>query len=173
MRVEDRNRLALSELAAARRLALRTAARCPRWIDRDELVGEAALALVLAARRYDPARGVPFGAYAARTVKFALLNSLREQGTGRRRDRPLPVAYDDREHAPAVRSHEAETVAAATLDRVASRLSERDRAALGWRYAEERTLREIGARLGGLTEPGALLAVQRALGRARRVVESC
>lgn len=169
----ERDRLALAELATARRLALRCAARCPRWVDRDELLGEAALALVEASRRFDPARGVPFGAYAARRVRGALLDSLRAQGSGRSRRRPESRSLDEaRTVACPAPSPETRVVEAATCARIRSRLSERDRTVLRWRLGEDRTLAEIGARLG-VTAPGAHLAVRRALRRARRAAESC
>ncbi len=45
--------------------------------DRDELVGDGMVALVLAARSYDPSRGIPFGDYAAPRVRWAMIDGQR------------------------------------------------------------------------------------------------
>ncbi len=67
-------------------------------IDRDDLRGEGQLALIHAARRYDPARG-SFRSYAFRRVKGAMLDAIR-------RDHFLPRYARDRGHRVVVVSIE-------------------------------------------------------------------
>ena len=54
-----------------------------RWrhtrLDQEELVGDGNLALVKAARRYDPNYGVPFPAFALRYVRGAILDAIRSR----------------------------------------------------------------------------------------------
>jgi len=51
--------------------------RVPASVTRDELASAGSLALVLAARAYDPSTGVPFARYASLRIKGALLDELR------------------------------------------------------------------------------------------------
>jgi RNA polymerase sigma factor (sigma-70 family) len=54
-----------------------------RWrhtrLDQEDLVSDGNLALVKAARRYDPAYGVPFPAFALRFVRGAILDAIRSR----------------------------------------------------------------------------------------------
>jgi RNA polymerase sigma-B factor len=63
----------------------------------DDLVQVAALGLVAAARRFDPARGVPFVAYAAPTIEGELRRHLRDRSSSVR------VPRQERERAAALR----------------------------------------------------------------------
>ena len=51
--------------------------RVPPSVSRDELVSAGSLALVLAARAYDPTTGVPFARYASLRIRGALIDELR------------------------------------------------------------------------------------------------
>lgn len=51
--------------------------RVPPTVSRDDLASAGHLALVLAARAYDPTTGVPFARYAALRIRGALLDELR------------------------------------------------------------------------------------------------
>ena len=51
--------------------------RVPPSVSRDELASAGSLALVMAARAYDPTTGVPFARYASLRIKGALLDELR------------------------------------------------------------------------------------------------
>ena len=53
------------------------AAQLPPHVDRAELHRAGMLGLVEAARRYDPQRGVPFRAFAARRIRGAVFDALR------------------------------------------------------------------------------------------------
>ena len=55
------------------------AARFPRHVDRGELIRAGTLAVVEAAWRFDPARGVPFERYAAQRVRGAVLDAVRAE----------------------------------------------------------------------------------------------
>ena len=48
-------------------------------LDQEDLVGDGNLALVKAARRYDPTYGVPFPAFALRFVRGAILDAIRSR----------------------------------------------------------------------------------------------
>ncbi|WP_231384267.1 sigma-70 family RNA polymerase sigma factor [Cellulomonas sp. URHD0024] len=51
--------------------------RVPPSVSRDELISAGSLALVLAARAYDPTTGVPFARYASLRIRGALVDELR------------------------------------------------------------------------------------------------
>lgn len=51
--------------------------RVPAHVQRDDLVSAGQLALVKAARAYDPTTGVPFGSYARTRIRGALVDELR------------------------------------------------------------------------------------------------
>lgn len=55
------------------------AQRYARLADRDELQAAGCLGLVEAARRFDPALGVPFGGFAVRRIRGAMLDVLRNR----------------------------------------------------------------------------------------------
>ena len=72
--------------------------RVPPTVSRDELASAGNLALVLAAKAYDPTTGVPFARYAALRIAGALLDELRSMDWAtrgaRRRARELGNAAD-------------------------------------------------------------------------------
>ncbi len=72
--------------------------RVPPTVSRDELASAGALALVLAARAYDPSTNVPFARYATLRIKGAILDELRSMDWAsrgaRRRSRELEGAQE-------------------------------------------------------------------------------
>lgn len=72
--------------------------RVPPTVSRDDLASAGNMALVLAARAYDPTTGVPFARYAALRIAGALLDELRSMDWAtrgaRRRARELSNAAD-------------------------------------------------------------------------------
>lgn len=72
--------------------------RVPPTVSRDELASAGALALVLAARAYDPSTNVPFARYATLRIKGAILDELRSMDWAsrgaRRRSRELEAAAE-------------------------------------------------------------------------------
>lgn len=73
-------------------------ARVPATVSRDDLVSAGHLALVLAARAYDPETGVPFPRYAALRIRGALIDELRSMDWAsrgaRHRAREMSAASD-------------------------------------------------------------------------------
>lgn len=55
------------------------------WADVEELIQWGIVGLLEARERFDPSRGTPFGAYAERRVRGAMLDSLRRDGNQARR----------------------------------------------------------------------------------------
>lgn len=75
--VDTCNRLVLEHVGLVKALAARLAQRVPSHVELDELVSVGMMGLVEAARRYQPALGVPFDAFARRRVHGAMVDSLR------------------------------------------------------------------------------------------------
>jgi RNA polymerase sigma factor for flagellar operon FliA len=75
--LDARNGLIVAHLGLVKALASRLARRVPSQVEMSELVSAGILGLVDAARRYEPALGVPFDAFARRRVHGAMLDSLR------------------------------------------------------------------------------------------------
>jgi RNA polymerase sigma factor for flagellar operon FliA len=71
-------------------LAARIAAHLPREMRTPDLVGEGVLGLLDALNRFDPKRGIPFGVYARRRIRGAILDLLRASD-------PLPRSARDRQ----------------------------------------------------------------------------
>lgn len=73
--------------------------RVPPSVSRDDLASAGRLALVLAARSYDPSSGVPFARYAALRIKGQILDELRSMDWAsrgaRRRAREYTTAGED------------------------------------------------------------------------------
>lgn len=70
----------------------------PSHVSRDDLLSGAQMALVEAAKRYDPTTGIPFGAYVRTRLQGAVLDELRATDwasrTVRAEGRRLEAAYD-------------------------------------------------------------------------------
>jgi len=63
-------------MSLVRRIVGRVSVSPKLGLDRNELMAAGALGLVSAARRFDPSRGTPFGAFAARRVRGAVLREI-------------------------------------------------------------------------------------------------
>jgi len=103
----DIDTLVREHTALAGHLVREVASRVPGHIHRDDLMSAGLAALVLAARAYDPARGVPFASFARVRVRGALLDELRGLDWATRSVRQLARRIDS-----------ARTYLAATLGRV-------------------------------------------------------
>ncbi len=75
----DVDALVTSHLALVGHLAREAAARLPRHLDTDDLIGAGALALVQAAHSYDPTLGVPFARFASTRVRGAMIDQMRQR----------------------------------------------------------------------------------------------
>src|SRR5690554_3242711 len=73
-------------------------ARVPAHVSRADLASAGALALVRAARSFDPSKGVPFARYASLRIRGALLDELRSMDwaprSARRRAREVSTVAD-------------------------------------------------------------------------------
>lgn len=69
-------RLARENLPLAKYLAVEKA-RTAQHVDLDDLLSAAYLGLATASMEYDPARGIPFGAYARTKITWAILTEMR------------------------------------------------------------------------------------------------
>ncbi len=74
-----RNALATEHLDWARGIARHVATLLPTWFTADDLTGPVEIALVRLAASYDPARGIPFRAYASRRIYGACFDSVRRK----------------------------------------------------------------------------------------------
>jgi RNA polymerase sigma factor (sigma-70 family) len=129
------------------RLAWFVAGRLSGWaarrgVDFDDLVQEAALAVVRVAQRFDPAKGFTFSTYAYTSVEWTLIREIRRHQSMH----GLPGAFD----RPAPEGLDAD--AAEEVNRLLARLPERDRFAVVRRFGldggEELTNAEVGRLLG-------------------------
>lgn len=92
-----------AHLPLVEHLVLRVSANFPRHVDRSELIAAGSLGLVEAALRYDEDRGVPFGRYAARRIRGAVLDAVRSADWAPRSTRQLARQADAATQAFAAR----------------------------------------------------------------------
>jgi RNA polymerase sigma factor for flagellar operon FliA len=85
----ERDRLVVNHLSLVRKVAVSLVRRLPAQVEMNELIGEGVVGLLDAAKRYKPASGVPFEAFAARRVRGSMLDALRAVDTASRRTRRL------------------------------------------------------------------------------------
>ncbi len=86
---EDSDALVTQHLPLVQHVVNQVAVRYPRHVDRDDLWNAGAYGLVDAARRYDPATGIPFARYAVIRIRGAIIDSTRSRdwaSRGMRRD---------------------------------------------------------------------------------------
>jgi RNA polymerase sigma factor for flagellar operon FliA len=74
---QDVQDLVAQSLPLVRSVVGGLAANYPRHCDRDELIAAGTLGLVEAARRFDPARGVPFERWAVLRIRGAVVDAVR------------------------------------------------------------------------------------------------
>lgn len=100
-------------------LAREAAARLPRHLDADDLVGAGSLALVQAARAFDPALGVPFARFASTRIRGAMIDHMRQRDWATRsvrsRARSLAAAAEELTKALHRAPTDAELAAAAGM----------------------------------------------------------
>lgn len=152
---------------------------------RDELVGEALLALALAAVRFDPTRGSSFHAFAKPTIRGMVLTALERMRRAWSREVSIeePIAHGrvdaptigDTLTAPGPSPADIVTLrdAAACLRAALRTLPRRQRQVLERRYlgTHERTLAEAGA-IAGRGPETTRVHERRALERMRRTLGS-
>lgn len=141
--------LVSDNLPLVRALARRMAPTAHPFLEVGDLVSIGTEALLQASRRYDRSRAVPFGSFAYRRVRGAMVEGLgaagphsrgrRRRRAGRRDPGPLPAfcEFDDRRHAGPGRPE----LAALMAERIdGGRLNARLAAALGALDEREREL---------------------------------
>lgn len=87
--------LVTTHIALVGHIVRETMGRVPSHVNRDDLTSAGLLALVLAARAFDPDRGVPFAGYAATRVRGAILDDLRRVDWASRSVRRCARDVDD------------------------------------------------------------------------------
>ena len=89
----DADELITQHMPLVAHVVRETLMRVPAHVTRDDLTSAGLLALVQAARAFDPARGVPFASYARTRIRGAVLDELRSvdwaSRSVRRRERDL------------------------------------------------------------------------------------
>jgi RNA polymerase sigma factor for flagellar operon FliA len=71
--------LVTTHLALVGHLAREAASRLPRHLDTDDLFGAGSLALVQAAKSFDPTLGVPFARFASTRIRGAMIDQMRQR----------------------------------------------------------------------------------------------
>jgi RNA polymerase sigma factor for flagellar operon FliA len=101
----EKQRVLVEEhLPLVEHIVFRLSATFPRFIDRSDLISAGTLGLVEAAHRFDPAVGVPFGRFAARRIRGAILDVLRSADWAPRSVRAMTREVERAEQALTVRN---------------------------------------------------------------------
>jgi RNA polymerase sigma factor for flagellar operon FliA len=181
----DRETLIVTHVELAKRVARHAACRVPAGAAREEAISAGLLGLVEAADRFDPSRGVPFDAFARRRVLGAVLDFLRAEDPLSRDDRkkrrsgqsnaaePEFVAFDDVAEllgGETGKFDEESMLARMRVRKVVATLPAADQRLLSLYYGEERTLREVGIQLGGVTESRICQRLSAILSRLRELL---
>jgi RNA polymerase sigma factor for flagellar operon FliA len=87
--------LVTTNLALVGHITRETAARLPRHLDSDDLMGAGALALVQAAQAFDPTLGVPFARFASTRIRGAMIDHMRQRDWASRSIRARARALDE------------------------------------------------------------------------------
>jgi RNA polymerase sigma factor for flagellar operon FliA len=90
----DVESLVTTNLPLVGHIVRETAGRLPRHLDTDDLAGAGALALVQAARSFDPSLGVPFARFASTRIKGAMIDHMRSRDWATRSLRSRARALD-------------------------------------------------------------------------------
>lgn len=100
-------------------VARETAARLPRHLGTDDLIGAGSLALVQAAQSFDPDLGVPFARFANTRVRGAMIDSMRQRDwasrTVRSRSKAIEAAAETLTAGLGRRPNDSELAAACGL----------------------------------------------------------
>jgi RNA polymerase sigma factor for flagellar operon FliA len=76
--LNTRDKLVMEHVGLVKAMAGRLANRLPSQVEVSELISVGVLGLIDAAGRFNPALGVPFGAFARRRIHGAMLDALRD-----------------------------------------------------------------------------------------------
>jgi RNA polymerase sigma factor for flagellar operon FliA len=75
--VDAEDQLIREHMDLVRKMVNQTSSRVPAYVSKDDLTSAGMAALAMAARNFDPERGVPFDRYAATRIRGALIDELR------------------------------------------------------------------------------------------------
>ena len=165
-----------SEQLASKHLPMvsRIAARLHRWYEWvavDDLQSYAYLGLAMAAKKFQPDRGVPFENFAARKAMYLAIDEMRKAGILKRRSvTPGPSIGMLNPEIPDPMAPKA----FANLERrdmcesLLGKIKDCDRKLLMMYYADQMTFVQIGETLG-LSESGARLRHKSIMARLRRI----
>jgi len=109
----EREAFLMHYVPLVRTLVGRIAVRLPKGLDLPDLIGEGVIGLIDAVNRFDPSRGIPFGVYARRRIRGAVLDRLRAAD-------PLPRSARDRDDR--IRALSAEPGRPRTVEEIAEAL---------------------------------------------------
>lgn len=74
-----RDNLIVTHLSHARRIVRKITSHLPQHIDREDLMSAAVIGLIMAAEKFDPARGFQFLTFAEQRIRGTILDELRAQ----------------------------------------------------------------------------------------------
>jgi len=148
--------------------------RCYSWVDRDDLRGYASLGLALAARSFDPGRGIPFARYAATKATFLAVDEMRRDGLVQRdrrgrHPRMVPLQMDICD--PGARDRRDRVEKRDLCEALLRKIRSEDRQLLLMYYADELTFREI-AEVFSISESAVCLRHKALMRRLRRLTAS-
>ncbi|MCY2931678.1 MAG: sigma-70 family RNA polymerase sigma factor [Planctomycetota bacterium] len=153
----NRSDLVEENLLLAHTIALRLKKHYP-WLDLEDTYSYSLLGLTLAARSWQPDRGLSFGGFAGHKAMFLAIDEMRHDGLLRRKGsgrspevslggtRQTPSSYDPID--PGGQDGEEQVDVRDLLDHLLSTLRTADRNLLTMYYADDMTLAEIGYVLG-------------------------
>ncbi|MBN1553373.1 MAG: sigma-70 family RNA polymerase sigma factor [Phycisphaerae bacterium] len=163
-------KLARRNLPLAENIARRLHRRY-RWVDIEDLSSYAYLGVTLAARSFDPERGVPFERFACTKAMYLAIDEMRKDGILRRADathhsQDSSIQETDMPDPAADRAAEL-MEAREFCEEMFHRLDQDGRELLGMVYAEKLTYREI-SRVLGVSESAVCLRHKALLEKLRR-----
>jgi len=159
----DTQQLVIDSLPLAANIAGNISKRLPPHVDPRDPRQEACLGLLDAARRYDAAKGVPFGAYARRRISGAVMDGLRREDHLSRSARAQARAEGAEAAAQSIQltdpdqivgalvsphEHAVDTERERLVADAIETLPERLQVVLRAHYFDGKFMREIGAEIG-------------------------
>lgn len=130
----EREHFVLAHASLIKHIAHRIQSRLPSSIDLSDLVNDGVLGLIDAIDRFDPGRGVPFGAFAELRIRGAILDSLRARDFA-----PRSLRRKVREMESAIRSAQLRLGRPPDDEELAAELAVAENQVSGLRSSRERT----------------------------------
>jgi RNA polymerase sigma factor (sigma-70 family) len=163
-------KLARSHIPLAENIARRLYRRY-RWVEPDDLGSYAYLGVTLAARTFDPKRGVPFERFACTKAMYLAIDEMRKDGVLRRADaahHSQDTTVQEVEMSDPAADRDSEIMEAREFcEQMFHRLDQPGQELLTMVYAEKLTYREI-SRVLGVSESAVCLRHKAILEKLRR-----